>query len=104
MKKHLKINQFSSNKAVYSQAIIKNKVISSKKNNVSNLSHDSEVLMIPRDIFIEETVSLYNNNKIKFNTLKYILLLFKIKDKSIDIKRNNANQLNIEYSIESGLY
>ena len=36
MKSHLKINQFSSNKAIYSQVILNNKVISSNKESLFN--------------------------------------------------------------------
>ena len=54
--------------------------------------------------FFKKTLSLYNDNKIKFNTLKYILLSFKTKDLNITSIRKHTNQINIEYSIEGGLY
>ena len=70
MKSHLKINQFSSNKAIYSQVILNNKVISSNKESLFNVLNTSTKILVKDEIFLKKTLSLYNNNKIKFNTLK----------------------------------
>ena len=104
MKNHLKINQFSSNKAIYSQVILNNKVISSNKESLFNVLNTSTKILVKDEIFLKKTLSLYNDNKIKFNTLKYILLSFKTKDLNITSIRKHTNQINIEYSIEGGLY
>ena len=103
MKSHLKINQFSSNKAIYSQVILNNKVISSNKESLFNVLNTSTKILVKDEIF-KKNLSLYNDNKIKFNTLKYILLSFKTKDLNITSIRKHTNQINIEYSIEGGLY
>ena len=96
MKSHLKINQFSSNKAIYSQVILNNKVISSNKESLFNVLNTSTKILVKDELFFKKTLSLYNDNKIKFNTLKYILLSFKTKDLNITSIRKHTNQINIE--------
>ena len=46
MKSHLKINQFSSNKAIYSQVILNNKVISSNKESLFNVLNTSTKILV----------------------------------------------------------
>jgi hypothetical protein len=102
MKKDLKLKQFSSNKAIYSQTIFYNKVVSTKKDLINNLDTiDSKLLL---NISSKEILSLYNNNIIKYNTFKYILLLNNINNSNTAERKKITNQINIEYSIESGLY
>ena len=51
MKSHLKINQFSSNKAIYSQVILNNKVISSNKESLFNVLNTSTKILVKDEIF-----------------------------------------------------
>jgi hypothetical protein len=105
MKKDLKLKQFSSNKAIYSQTIFYNKVVSTKKGLINNLDTiDSKLLLNITNISSKEILSLYNNNIIKYNTFKYILLLNNINNSNTAERKKITNQINIEYSIESGLY
>ena len=104
MKNYLKINQSSSNKAIYSQVILNNKVISSKKKSLFDILNTSTKILVKDEVFLKKALFLYNDNKIKFSTLKYILLNFKTKDLNTVGIRKYTNQINIEYSIEGGLY
>ena len=54
MKSHLKINQFSSNKAIYSQVILNNKVISSNKESLFNVLNTSTKILVKDEIFLKK--------------------------------------------------
>ena len=93
-KNHLKLKQFSSNKAIYTQLFLNHKVLITNKNNF--YSEDKESSKIKNSI-----LNLYNNKSIKYNTLEYLLIQNKLKSNNF-IKVKNI-QLSIEHSIESGL-
>lgn len=93
MKKEIKFKKFSSNKAIYFQVISNNKVILTNKKLFNNILNNN--------IINDKILSLYNDNKIKYNSLQYIL--FNNKKNLLSNNINNTNQLLIEYSIEGGL-
>jgi len=100
IKNRLKLKQFSSNKAIYSQFLLNHKVLITNKNNFYNKDkNDLESNKIKSSIF-----NLYNKKNIKYNTLEYLLIQNKLKSNNFVSKIKNKNiQLSIEHSIESGL-
>ena len=110
---HLKLKQYYSNKSIYFQSLLGNKVLFSKKeliiDNINlplsykDFKKTSE--KVPeKDTLAVNLISSYNEKKIKYNTLQYLLSQNKLKTKSLKtILSQNLTQLSIEYSIESGL-
>ena len=99
-KSRLKLKQFSSNKAIYTQFLLNHKVLITTKNNFYSKNKEcSELNKVKKHI-----LNLYNNKSIKYNTLEYLLIQNKLKfnNSIIELKKKNM-QLSIEHSIESGL-
>ena len=109
----IKLKEYNSNKAIYSQTLFNNKVLFSKKElTVANinlpLSYDNSINysenILKDNSLANNLVKLYNENKIKYNTLQYLLAQNKPKKKvAKNFLKKNTKQLLIEYSIESGL-
>lgn len=110
---NLKLKQYSSNKSIYFQSLLGNKVLFSKKELIIDninlpLSYKdfkkSHEKIAKNDILAINLINFYNEKKIKYNTLQYLLSQNKLKTKSLKVDlAKNLTQLSIEYSIESGL-
>ena len=109
----IKLKDYNSNKAIYSQTLFCDKVLFSKKElTIANinlpLSYDNSINhsenTFKNNSLTNNLIKLYNESKIKYNTLQYLLTQNKLKKKiSKDSLEKNIKQLSIEYSIESGL-
>jgi len=99
-KNNLKLKQYSSNKAIYAQSLLNHKVLITNKEKLLKNILDTSICINKSDI-----LNLYNNKKIKYNTLQYLLIQNKLNSrKDLNTIKKNITQLSIEYSIESGLY